>query len=129
VLRQGHLGGIGGEISQAPMCPSFGGTAVVGDVVYVPCTDGLRAVRIDAAGSIHVLWHASGSIAGSPVVGGGRVWSLDAGRGVLHALDPNSGRSLAQVSVGQTTRFATPAISGNRLLIPTESGLSIVTTS
>jgi outer membrane protein assembly factor BamB len=128
VLRRGHLGGIGGEISQAPLCPSFGGTAVVADVVYVPCTDGLRAVRIDDAGSMHVLWHASG-IAGSPVVGGGRVWSLDVGDGVLHALDPKTGRSLAQVRVGQVTRFATPAISGNRLLIPTESGLSIITTS
>jgi outer membrane protein assembly factor BamB len=129
VLRQAHLGGIGGEISQAPLCPSFGGTAVVGNVVYVPCTDGLRAVRIDGAGSIHMLWHASGSIAGSPVIGGGRVWSLDAAGGILHALDSTTGRSLAQINVGRVTRFATPAISGNRLLVPTESGLSVVTTS
>ena len=28
--------------------PSYGGTAVDGDVVYVPCDDGVRAVRIDA---------------------------------------------------------------------------------
>jgi outer membrane protein assembly factor BamB len=129
VLRQAHLGGIGGEVSQASLCHSFGGTAVVGDVVYVPCTDGLRAVRIDSAGSMHVLWHASGSIAGSPVVGGGRVWSLDVSGGVLHSLDPKTGRSLAQVGVGQVTRFATPAMSGNRVLVPTASGLSAVTTS
>jgi len=33
--------------------------------------------------------------------------------GVLHALSPATGRSTAQVSVGQTSRFATPAIHGN----------------
>ena len=30
---------------------------------------------------------------GSPVVGGGRVWTLDPSAGVLHALDPRTGRS------------------------------------
>ena len=92
VLRRDHLGGIGGEVSQANVCMSFGGTAVVGNTVYVPCTDGVRAVAIDDAGTMHVLWHvASSSITGSPVVGGGRVWTLDPTAGVLHALDPKTG--------------------------------------
>jgi hypothetical protein len=46
VLRQGHLGGIGGQVSSAKVCTSFGGTAVVKAVVYVPCSDGVRAVVI-----------------------------------------------------------------------------------
>jgi outer membrane protein assembly factor BamB len=129
VLRQRALGGIGGEISQAEVCRSFGGTAVVGDVVYVPCTDGVRAVRIDSRGRIHTLWHAGESVTGSPVVGGGRVWTLDTDAGVLHALDPRTGRSLARVGVGSVTRFATPALYGNRVLIPTQAGLAVVTTS
>jgi outer membrane protein assembly factor BamB len=128
VLRQNAFGGIGGQVSQASVCRSFGGTAVDGDVVYVPCTDGLRAVRIGATGAMTMLWQASESIAGSPVVGGGRVWSLAVGDGVLHALDPASGRSLAQVSVGVTSRFATPALSGTRILVPTLGGLTIVAT-
>ena len=45
VLRQSHLGGIGGQVSSASLCRSFGGTAVVGSTVYVPCTDGVRAVQ------------------------------------------------------------------------------------
>jgi hypothetical protein len=128
VLRQGRLGGIGGEVSHASLCESFGGTAVMGDVVYVPCTDGVRAVRIDGAGKLHVLWHVDGSITGSPVVGGGRVWTLDTGAGVLHALDPKTGHSLAQLNVGPVTRFATPALSGARVLIPTDAGVSVVAT-
>jgi outer membrane protein assembly factor BamB len=127
VLRNGRLGGIGGEVSSAEVCRSFGGTAVVRDVVYVPCTDGVRAVRIDNGGQLHVLWHAAGSVTGSPVVGGGRVWSLDPEAGVLHGLDPRTGHSAGQVSVGVTSRFATPALSGNRVLVPTLAGLSVVT--
>jgi sugar lactone lactonase YvrE len=89
----------------------------------------VRAVRIDANGQLHVLWHAGDSIAGSPVVGGGRVWALDQDAGVLHGLDPSSGKSLGQVKVGVTSRFATPALYGNRLYVPTLTGLSIATSS
>jgi outer membrane protein assembly factor BamB len=126
VLRADHLGGIGGQVSRAELCQSFGGTAVAGDVVYVPCTDGVRAVRIDGAGRMRVLWHADSAVAGSPVVGGGRVWSLDADGGALHALDAASGRAVARVDVGTTTRFATPAISGTDLIVPTEQGITVV---
>jgi outer membrane protein assembly factor BamB len=129
VLRRGALGGVGGEVSSAELCRSFGGTAVQGDVVYVPCTDGVRAVRVDAQGTLHVLWHTSELITGSPVIGGGRVWTLDSDAGVLHALDPGTGRSLAQVDVGAANRFATPALYGNQVLVPTLSGLAVVTTS
>lgn len=129
VLRRDDLGGIGGEVSQASVCKSFGGTAVDGATVYVPCTDGLRAIRIDGAGTIHRAWHAGTSVTGSPVVGGGRVWSLDPGAGVLHALDPASGRSVGAVGVGATSRFATPAISGAELVVPTLTGLTVVATS
>jgi outer membrane protein assembly factor BamB len=129
VLRRDHLGGIGGQVSAAEVCRSFGGTAVSGDVVYVPCTDGIRALRIDAAGRLGVLWHADGALAGSPVVGGGRVWTLDQDGGVLHALDPGSGRSREQVAVGATSRFATPALTGRDVLVPTLTGLTVVRTS
>jgi len=126
VLRQGQLGGVGGQAWQGALCRGFGGAAVDGDVVYVPCDDGVRAVRIDSAGTAHVLWHAADSIAGSPVIGGGRVWALDQEGGVLHALDPASGRSAAQIVVGETSRFATPALHGNHVLVPTLAGLTIV---
>jgi hypothetical protein len=128
VLRQSHFGGVGGQVSQAEICKSFGGTAVDGDVVYVPCADGLRAVRIGNDGAMTVLWHADGDIAGSPVIGGGRIWSVNQSNGTLHALDPATGRSTMQVSVGDVSRFATPALSGNWVLVPTLAGLVIVST-
>ncbi|RZS91333.1 putative pyrroloquinoline-quinone binding quinoprotein [Motilibacter rhizosphaerae] len=128
VVRQRALGGIGAEVSSAKVCRSFGGTAVVASTVYVPCADGLRAVSIRSNGKLSLGWHAASGTTGSPVVAGNRVWSLDPGAGVLHALDPRSGRSLSQVAVGTTTRFATPAVRGTDLLVPTTSGLTIVRT-
>ena len=129
VLRQGHLGGIGGQVSVKNLCLSFGGSAVQRNVVYLPCTDGVRAVRVESAGTLHVLWHATGSVAGSPVLGGGRVWALDQTAGILHALDPATGRTLEQVSVGETSRFATPAIYGSLVLVPTLTGVVYIRTS
>jgi outer membrane protein assembly factor BamB len=129
VLRQGHLGGIDGQVDEQNICRSFGGAAVDGNVVYLPCTDGVRAVRVDAAGQLHVLWHASSSINGSPVIGGHRIWILDPAGGVLHALDPTTGRSVRAVAVGAANRFATPALYGASVIVPTLAGIAVVTTS
>lgn len=126
VLRRSHLGGIGGQVSKAALCVSFGGTAVVGNTVYVPCTDGVRAVRISSTGTMSTSWHAASSITGSPVVGGERVWALDTGAGVLHALNPSTGADRGSVEVGSVNRFATPAIYGPRLYVPTLHGVTVV---
>jgi len=123
VLNRSHLGGIGGEVSQAPLCKSFGGPAVKGSTVYVPCTDGLRAVRINHDGTMTVLWHAASTITASPVIGGGRVWSLDTSNGMLYMLDPATGTSLGAVSVGAVNRFATPALYHNSVIVGTLSGV------
>ena len=55
VLAANHLGGIGGQVSKAQLCRSFGGAAVSADVVYVPCTDGLRAVQLTPSGTMKTL--------------------------------------------------------------------------
>jgi hypothetical protein len=129
VLARGKLGGIGGQVAVQNICKSFGGAAVDGNVVYLPCTDGVRAVSIDDAGQLHVLWHATDAITGSPVIGGGRVWALDTHAGVLHALDPATGKSLGQVGVGVANRFATPALYGRDVIVPTLAGIAVVRTS
>ena len=129
VLKQGHLGGIGGQVDEKNVCLSFGGAAVNRNVVYLPCTDGVRAARVDDVGQLHVLWHTSESITGSPVIGGGRIWALDTTAGVLHALDPATGQSLGQADVGVANRFATPALYGADVIVPTLTGIAVVRTS
>ena len=112
VLHANALGGVGGQVSTQSICHAYGGAAVVGSTVFVPCTEGVQQIQIGANGSLNVGWQARG-ITGSPVVGGHTVYTLDRS-GTLYALDAASGRVRAQVGVGEVTRFATPALSHDR---------------
>ena len=119
----GSLGGIGGEVAQASVCRAFGGPAVDGSTVYVPCADGVRAVTVDGSGQISVVWHGPSSAAGSPVVGGGAVWVVDYAAGVLYALDPASGAVRQQIQVGTAPHFASPTLALGRAFVGTNSGV------
>ena len=123
LLHRAALGGIGGQASQMSLCRSFGGTAVSGSVVYVPCTDGIRAVRVNSNGTMTLLWHTAAGITGSPVIGGGRLWALDTGAGVLHTISPATGAVMGSLPVGTVSRFATPALYGNAVIVGTLSGV------
>jgi len=64
LLRQAHLGGIGGEAFRGDTCPrggAYGGAAVDGDTVYVPCVSGgLAALRVDTnTPAFSVQWRAA----------------------------------------------------------------------
>ncbi len=123
-LRAGRLSGIGGQVTTTQLCAAYGGTAVAGNTVYVPCTDGLRAVSVDSAGAPHVLWHAGSAVTGSPVVGGGLVWSLSPSGGIFYGLDPATGAIRQQLPVGRTSRFASPTLYNDMAFVPTLAGVS-----
>jgi outer membrane protein assembly factor BamB len=128
LMKQGALGGLGGPVPSIKLCKAFGGAAYAAGVIVVPCTSGVRAVRISGT-TMSPLWQASP--AGSPIIGGGAVFSLDTG-GTLFALDPATGSVKAKVDVGDaTTRFATPALSNDGFAyVGTQHGkLVIVATS
>jgi outer membrane protein assembly factor BamB len=123
LLDQASLGHIGGEVASAPVCASYGGTAVVKSTVYVPCSDGVRAVST-ARGRIKVLWHAAATAAkGPPVVGGGAVWSVAWSAATLYALDPSTGATLQSISTGAVPHFATPMLSGGMAFVGTLAGV------
>ena len=126
VLKASHLGGVGGQTSVVSLCRAFGGDAAIGSQVFVPCTSGLRSITISSTGRITLGWHASGSLQGSPVVGGHTVYSLDT-QGVLFALNSSSGATRASIALGSCTRFATPTISGRMIFVGTYSGIVAVT--
>ncbi|MFL6240116.1 MAG: PQQ-binding-like beta-propeller repeat protein [Actinomycetes bacterium] len=122
LARQNALGGLGGELAAHPVCKAFGGTARIGSTVYVPCTDGVREVRVGSR-DFTLGWQAARNITGSPVAGRGAVWSLDPSGGTLYGLNPATGRVVASQPVGTTTRFATPTIWGDEVFVGTESGV------
>lgn len=126
VLRQGALGGIGGQISSTAVCGSFGAAARYGNTIFVPCPDGLREVQVAADGSVAVGWRTSTGAGGPPVFGGGAVWSLNIGRGTLFALDPNTGAAVGSVSVGALPHFASPTLWQGRIFVGTLAGVTAV---
>jgi len=127
VLRQARLGGIGGQVSTVRACGrQFGGAAAHGLTVYAPCTDGVRQVVLSGSGTARPGWRSPQQVDGSPVVGGGAVFALATGDGVLYALDERTGRVRGRAAVGPVTRFATPALSGRLVLVPTKGGIIAV---
>src|SRR6185437_15904244 len=127
LLNARRLGGVGGQLAQGQVCASFGGPAVSGTTVYVPCVStGLSAVSV-AQGRVHVLWRGPGSASGSPVVGGGAVWVADWNTGILYELNPASGQVRHQIGLGAALpHFVSPSLSGSLVLIGTMHGVVAV---
>jgi outer membrane protein assembly factor BamB len=124
-----RLGGVNGQIARLDGCRSFGGAAATAvadgtSVAYLPCTEGLTQVTVAADDRMSQGWR-SAAVNGSPVLVGDTVWALDRS-GTLHGLDAATGTARATVAVGDTSRFATPAVSGTALVVPTLTGVTAV---
>ena len=124
VLNGGRLGGTGGELTSASVCDGgFGGDAVDGSTVVFSCYSSLRAVQVtpganDAAPRLRVLWTASGTNPGPPIIAGGVVWDIS-GKGVLAGYRLSDGRSVFTARTpSPETSFPSPAASGTRLVVP-----------
>jgi len=120
VLRAAHLGGIGGQVSSGPLCRAFGVSAVTGSTVYLPCTDGLSRVEVSATGHFRRVWRIAG-VTSSPVVGHGVLYTCSGSK--LLAISA-SGRQIGSIALGSSpTRFATPALAGNKAFVGTTAGV------
>ena len=124
LLHADHLGGIGGQIQTISVCAAgaYGGAAVNGQVAFIPCADGLREIRLGSGANLLTGWQAPRQVTGSPVIGGNTVYSLYPGGGMLYALDAATGSVRATVSVGTTSRFATPTLFQNTIFVGTMTG-------
>src|SRR5581483_4339889 len=109
-LLKPSLGGVGGDITHIPGCNAFGGAAVSGHTVVMPCMSGIRALKVTKH-SLHWRWTASG-VYGSPVIGGNRVYVADRNSGNLDVLSLRSGHQHGSVSVGSLPNFPSEVIDG-----------------
>src|SRR3954469_9935818 len=83
-LLPAALGGIGGELDSLDGCAGFGGAATHGQLVVLPCSDGIR--RLEVTGD-HMRWDwRVPDVAGSPLIVGDRVYSLARDSGELYAV-------------------------------------------
>lgn len=120
LLRQGHLGGSEGEIASLHVCSGDpdGGHAVSGSVVYIPCPNGVTAIRISTKPPhLRQLWTASDGAAGAPIVADGLIWTI-AGNAV-HGLNPTNGKAIVSIPYGASANhFPTPSVGDGLLLLP-----------
>jgi hypothetical protein len=118
------LGGIGGQVGELGGCAAFGGAAVAGNVVVLPCDGGIRAIEVGPGGGTGLRWRWQlPGVAGSPVIAGADVYSLDRGGGSLDVVALSSGRVLGSIRVGAVTRFATPTPGDGLVFVGTTSGV------
>jgi outer membrane protein assembly factor BamB len=114
LLSTSRLGGVGHPLASRSICgAAFGGDAYARGTIYVPCTDGIVAVRL-AGDRLEPTW-SQGAATLPPVLAGPGLWAM--GGGALHQLDPRSGRVRFSASTGEPAHFATPAASGGRIFV------------
>jgi len=127
LLDAAGLGGVGGQRAELAVCPAFGGAAVLGPVVILPCASGGPAAVRVSPGALRLLWRGPSAADGSPVAGGGAVWVTANSAGVLYQLDPATGQVRQRIAVGsQLPHFASPSLSGRLVLVGTLHGVVAV---
>lgn len=95
-----------------------GGHAVEGSVVYVPCPNGVTAVKVLAKPPyLKQLWTDNDGAAGGPIIADGLVWTI-AGNDV-HGLNPANGDEIVSIPFGgYANHFPTPSVGDGLLLLP-----------
>ena len=85
------------QLQSLRMCDGVdadGTNAFDGSHLFVPCNNHIQQVNVDVTHrSMSLGWVGPNvGAAGSPVLAGGSLWSIDASSGTLYALDPGDGR-------------------------------------
>jgi outer membrane protein assembly factor BamB len=125
LLNQSALGGINGEVYKASVCPgieSMGGHAYASGYIYMPCENGLYALKLAGSGTTSTfttVWSHTGITAGPPIVAGGAVWVIDTSGPTLYALNPTTGLVMgSQAIAGGVEHFITPSEGGGNIYVP-----------
>lgn len=124
LLNQSALGSIGGEIYSHQVCSaeSKGAHAYASGYVYMPCDDGLYALKLAGSGTSSTFttsWSLPGITAGPPIVAAGAAWVIDTSGLTLYALNPTTGAQLASLAIaGSVEHFITPSEGGGNVYVP-----------
>jgi drug/metabolite transporter (DMT)-like permease/outer membrane protein assembly factor BamB len=111
-----------GPVDQHSVCSggSYGGGIVINSVMYVTCTDGIRALALDATGKAFTPrpgWSVTSAAVGPPIEAGGLIWSAGLNDGTLYGLDPSTGHVVFAKDLGSFNHFATPAAGAGLLVV------------
>jgi polyvinyl alcohol dehydrogenase (cytochrome) len=138
LLSQSHLGGEGANpLHSASVCSgSWGGGIYVGGVIYVACSDGMYALKLDTTTKTFAPlagWSVNSNAVAPPIFAGGLVWSTGSSAnsqtGLLSAINPTTGATMFSANLNGFEHFATPSAAGGLLFVAnnTSSGGDQVT--
>jgi len=119
LLRANNLGHLGGEAFSGAVCgAAFGGTTFVAPDLYVPCENGLVALRVDDnRPSFSTTWQFTANFPGQPVIASGVLWTITRDGGLV-GLAPSSGKQLYRFAIGPVMHFASPTAADGYLFAP-----------
>ncbi len=120
LVNASHLGGFGGHLFSSKVCnAAFGGTAYRAPYLYVPCTDGLVALRVNlgASRSFTIAWKGPTFHAEPPILAGGAVWLIDRNGGDLYGLNATSGQTIFRFHLGAAVHFSTPSSGDGEIFV------------
>ena len=119
-----HFNGIGSELADLDGCAAFGGPAVAGTTVLMPClfSDQVRALQVGSSG-LQWGWTAD-NLYGSPIVAGSRVYVADSDSGDLVVLDLANGAVVQRIHAGSLTHFPSSVVDGGYVFVPTMTGVT-----
>jgi outer membrane protein assembly factor BamB len=130
LLNEVHLGGVGNAEASLSVCKGNidGGSTLVGAVAYLPCEDGIVALRVGPGTKLHVQWQSS--VSSGPAIYAARlIWTIGQD-GVLYGLDPATGTVRQSAALGaEVNHFPTPAIGDGLLLAPSTTHVIAFRTS
>ena len=127
----GHTGAA--PVYSASVCPgSWGGGIYYNGVIYVTCSDGMHALKLDTTnGSFTALstWTVDPNAVGPPIEAAGLIWAGGANTGpvnsgFLYALDPSTGAERFTANVTGQETFATPSAAGGLLFVANQTASS-----
>lgn len=123
-LLRTSLGGVGSAVTNRGGCQAFGGAAVKGRTVLMPCrgSNSIRALTVGAS-SLHWSWTAKG-VYSSPVIAGNRVYVADQASGDLVVLRLSNGTRVERHHVGSLPHFSSQIVSGDWVFVPTLNGIT-----
>jgi outer membrane protein assembly factor BamB len=116
--------GVGSAIDKLDGCKAFGGPAVVGRTVLMPClgTVQVRALHVGAS-HLHWVWTAGG-IYGSPIIAGSRVYVADRFSGDLVVLRLTNGSVIQSIHAGDLTHFPSSVVDWGFVFVPRLTGVT-----
>jgi len=96
---------------------SFGAAAYLSPYIYVPCSNGLYALK-QTGNTFAAAWQLTGIDASPPIIAGGNVLVLDNNANVLHIVNAITGAPVTTQATASVTHFATPATGNGYVFVP-----------